>query len=82
MSPAAALCAVMAAALVLAPRPGAAQSLEEALARAYASNPVLLAARARLRGVDEEIAQAISGWLPTISVSSNASKRYSSTSGG
>ena len=82
MSPAAALCAVMAAALVLAPRPGAAQSLEEALARAYASNPVLLAARARLRGVDEEIAQAISGWLPTISVSSDASKRYSNTSGG
>jgi TolC family type I secretion outer membrane protein len=72
----------MAAAILLVPRPGAAETLEDALVRAYTGNPVLLAARARLRGVDEEIAQAISGWLPTISVSSDVGKRRSNTTGG
>lgn len=76
------LCALIAAAAVLAPSQASAQSLGEALARAYATNPVLLAARARLRGVDEEIAQAVSGWRPTISVSTQVGKRYSDSSGG
>ena len=37
-----------------------AESLNEALAKAYANNPQLQAQRARLRAVDEEISQALS----------------------
>ena len=76
------MCALIAGAAVVAPSQGSAQTLGEALARAYATNPVLLAARARLRGVDEEIAQAVSGWRPTISVSTEVGKRYSDSRGG
>ncbi|MCU0944970.1 MAG: TolC family protein, partial [Rubritepida sp.] len=50
----------------LAPPPAAAQTLQEALARAYSSNPVLLAARAQLRATDEQVPQALSGWRPTV----------------
>jgi TolC family type I secretion outer membrane protein len=46
-----------------------AQTLEEALAQAYVSNPNLLAARSELRSVDETISQALSGWRPTIEAS-------------
>lgn len=52
--------------------PAAAQTLQEALAQAYSSNPTLLAARAQLRAVDENVPQALAGWRPTVSVSSNA----------
>lgn len=45
-----------------------ADSLEDALVAAYNSNPDLRAERANLRSVDENVAQAISGWRPTISV--------------
>ncbi|MCU0888268.1 MAG: TolC family protein, partial [Rubritepida sp.] len=50
----------------LAPPPAAGQTLQEALARAYSSNPVLLAARAQLRATDEQVPQALSGWRPTV----------------
>jgi TolC family type I secretion outer membrane protein len=53
-----------------------AQSLEEALAEAYARNPTLLAERAALRAVDEGVPQALSGWRPTVSISSSIGKRY------
>jgi outer membrane protein len=46
-----------------------AQTLEEALAQAYETNPQLLAERAELRQTDETAPQARSGWLPTISAS-------------
>lgn len=64
--------------------PGAAmaQTLEEALARAYETNPQLLAIRARLRGTDESVAQAVSGWRPTVTVTANVGKTHSSSSGG
>ncbi|MDP6351228.1 MAG: TolC family outer membrane protein [Alphaproteobacteria bacterium] len=45
-----------------------AQSLEEALATAYATNPALLAERAALRATDEGVARALSGWRPTVTV--------------
>lgn len=54
-----------------------AQTLEEALAMAYEANPRLLAARAELRSVDEQIAQALGGWRPTISA--NGSLGYART---
>ncbi len=43
-----------------------AQTLQEALAGAYTSNPALQAARAKLRAVDENVPQALSGWRPTV----------------
>ncbi|GAB5470900.1 MAG: TolC family outer membrane protein [Rhodospirillales bacterium] len=48
--------------------PAASQSLEEALANAYLTNPTLLAARAELRSVNEGVPQALSAWRPQVSV--------------
>ncbi|WP_135468046.1 TolC family outer membrane protein [Crenalkalicoccus roseus] len=58
-------------ALVAAARPARAQTLQEALALAYANNPTLLAARAQLRAVDENVPQALAGWRPTVSITSS-----------
>lgn len=54
-----------------------AETLEEALVRAYESNPTLLARRAQLRAVDEGVPQALSGWRPTVSVTGDASRQQS-----
>src|SRR5215813_6808140 len=43
-----------------------AQTLSEALASAYTSNPQLLAQRALLRQTDEGVPQALSNWRPTV----------------
>lgn len=43
-----------------------AQTLQDALAAAYAGNPTLLAKRAGLRATDEGVAQALSDYRPTI----------------
>ena len=62
-------------ALTLAlPGPATAQvrTLNDALALTYATNPALLAARAQLRSVDENVPQALSGWRPQVSISANA----------
>lgn len=48
------------------PSMSAAQTLSEALASAYASNPGLVAERARYRAVREQKNQAIAGALPSI----------------
>lgn len=42
------------------------QTLEDALAIAYAHNPALLAERAKLRATDEHVSQALGGWRPNI----------------
>ncbi|MBW6399793.1 TolC family outer membrane protein [Roseomonas sp. HJA6] len=42
------------------------QTLQDALAAAYANNPTLLAARAQARAVDENVPQALAGWRPTV----------------
>jgi outer membrane protein len=55
--------------LALLPLSGAsAQTLQEALARAYSNNPTLLAARAQLRATDEGVPQALSGWRPSVTI--------------
>jgi len=46
--------------------PVQAQTLRQALVGAYNSNPDLLAQRARLRGVDETVAQQVANWRPQI----------------
>lgn len=62
--------------------PASAETLQEALAKAYQNNPTLLAARAALRAVDEGVSEAISGWRPTVSLNYDIGKSYSDSSGG
>ncbi|MCC6716374.1 MAG: TolC family outer membrane protein [Acetobacteraceae bacterium] len=59
---------------IAAARPAEAQvrSLNDALALTYATNPALLAARAQLRAIDENVPQALAGWRPQVSISANA----------
>ncbi|KZD07681.1 TolC family outer membrane protein [Oceanibaculum pacificum] len=60
--------------------PGAsAQTMSEALALAYETNPVLEAQRARLRETDETLAQAQSGWRPRVIVSGDIGKTTTDT---
>src|SRR4030081_3335515 len=46
--------------------PARAETLPEALVRTYQGNPQLNAERARLRGIDETVPQALSGYRPQI----------------
>src|ERR1700736_5174999 len=50
----------------------AAESLPDALAKAYQSNPQLNADRARQRGTDENVPQALAGYRPQIVASLSA----------
>jgi len=52
-----------------------AQSLEEALAKAYHENPRLEAQRARLRATDEGVPQALSGWRPEVQLFGSAGRQ-------
>jgi outer membrane protein len=63
---------IPAATFFLAALPASGQTLQEALALAYANNPTLQAARAALRATDENVPQALSGWRPTVQFSANA----------
>ncbi|MCH8096121.1 MAG: TolC family outer membrane protein [Proteobacteria bacterium] len=64
----------MAPLLVAALAPGVAfaDTLDQALAKAYNSNPRLLAERARLRAIDEAVPQALSNWRPTVTLTAEA----------
>ena len=53
--------------------------LNSALADAYLSNPDLEAARAELRGIDEGVADAISGWRPSLSLETNVGRSSTDT---
>jgi outer membrane protein len=52
--------------------PSWAETLQEAIALAYRTNPTLLAQRANQRALDESIVQARAGLRPTIDVGANA----------
>ena len=56
--------------------PAAAQSLIDALAAAYNTNPDLGAQRARLRATDELVAQALSNWRPQVRLQGDIGKQY------
>jgi len=60
--------------------PAQAETLLDALAKAYATNPSLQAARATLRATDEGVPQALSGWRPSVSVSGTSSAKQQETS--
>lgn len=55
----------LAMALLIA-SPASAESLTDALAAAYQTNPDLQGERAQLRATDEQVSQAVSGWRPTV----------------
>ncbi len=56
----------------LAGTAASAQTLTEALAYAYNTNPQLLAQRASLRATDENVPQALSNWRPTVTFTGQA----------
>jgi outer membrane protein len=62
--------------------PAWADTLQEAIALAYRTNPSLLAQRASQRALDESVVQARAGLRPTIDVSADAGYSFSRTRGG
>jgi TolC family type I secretion outer membrane protein len=58
-----------------------AESLASALKAAYMHHPGLKAERARQRGTDENIAQAKSGWRPTVIANGDAGIQWSKSTG-
>jgi len=56
----------------MAAGPAAAESLSDALVKAYQSNPQLNAERARQRGTDENVPQALAGYRPQVVASLSA----------
>src|ERR1700761_1501080 len=60
-------------------RPASAETLQQALARAYENNPQLNAQRAIVRQNDEQVSQALSGYRPTISANASLGREWSDT---
>lgn len=71
-------CLLAGAALVgvglIVPDVAGAETLEEVLSSAYATNPTLQARRARLRAADEGVPQALANWRPTVTLSGDAGR--------
>ena len=64
--------------------PAAALTIEEALAQAYRNSPQLAAERARVKGRDEQIGQALANWRPRVVVEGSAGvaqRRFNQTLG-
>ncbi len=57
----------------------AAETLSDALSAAYAGNPTLRAERARQRGTDEFVPQALSGWRPVVTAQGSVGRAWSHT---
>lgn len=76
-----ALLFAIAAVLALLPlsAPAGAQSLQEALAQTYRTNPRLDVARAQLRATDEEVPRALSGYRPTASATADVNWQRNTT---
>lgn len=55
------------------------ETIREALALAYTNNPTLNSARAQLRGVDENVPQALANWRPTVSATAEGGGTRNST---
>jgi outer membrane protein len=54
--------------------PAAAETLQDAMASAYQTNPTILSERSKLRATDELVPQALSNWRPTVTVSGNVTR--------
>lgn len=59
---------------LLAFSPVSAETLTDALAAAYQTNPTLHAQRAQLRATDEGVPQALSGWRPSLQAQGSAGR--------
>jgi outer membrane protein len=67
----------LASLLVLFGAPNArAETLESALARAYAGNPTLGAQRASVRATDENVPRALSGYRPRVNATADVGVQY------
>ena len=78
----AALAGTLAVVVGAAVSPASALTIREALAQAYRNSPQLAAERARVRGRDEQISQALANWRPRVVVEGSAgarSTRYNRT---
>ena len=73
------LCLALVLGLALPIGTAQATTLDEALTLAYQNNPRLLAARAELRAIDEEVNQAIGQGRPTIFFNSDVGQEWSDT---
>jgi len=62
--------------VALLSHPASAETIDAALARAYEGNPQLNAQRAIVRQNDEGVAQAMSGYRPTLSATASVGKQY------
>ncbi len=56
-----------------------AETLQDALSSTYENNPSLLAQRASVRGVDENVPQALAGWRPQVFATGEAGAQHSNT---
>ncbi len=74
--------ALAALALLGAAAPGRAETLQEALGKAYLNNPTLQAARAQLRATDELVPQALSGYRPTVTINGSSGAQSTTNTGG
>ena len=66
-----AIAAVLTFAQLAGSAPAMAETLRQAMARAYQANPRLDAERARLRATDEEVPRALSGYRPRVTGSAD-----------
>jgi outer membrane protein len=62
----------VAALIGLHSEPVSAQTIEDALAKAYLNNPTLLLSRAGLRSTDESVPQALANWRPSVEITTSA----------
>jgi outer membrane protein len=62
--------------VVAAPRHPSAETIDGALARAYQNNPQLNAQRAIVRQTDETVAQALSGYRPTLNANASIGRQF------
>jgi TolC family type I secretion outer membrane protein len=66
--------------VLLSAFPLRAETLPEALATAYNSNPLIAAERAKLRGTDEQVSLSMSGYRPSVEAEALLGGTYSDTS--
>lgn len=58
----------------LTPMTASAETIQDAMVKAYLDNPSLQAARAGLRATDEQVPQALANWRPDVSVTSSVGR--------
>jgi outer membrane protein len=69
------VCALLLGTVAYLPLQAQAETIEEAMAAAYVSNPQLEAQRAAQRATDENVPQALSNWRPTVAINGNYGKQ-------